>query len=80
MKDIAEFVLKSNLKEKSLCQLYNLILCVEGGIKPHTSEILKQVVYKLILDEEKEISLRVHKIAQLLGLFVDTDFIITMML
>ena len=32
LKDIEEFSLKVNLKEKSLNQLYNLIVCVEGKI------------------------------------------------
>ena len=56
MKDIDAFSLKVNLKEKSLCQLYNLIVCAESKIKPHCSEILKRVIYKLILDEEPEIA------------------------
>ena len=56
MKDIDAFSLKVNLKEKSLCQLYNLIVCAESRIKPHCSEILKRVIYKLILDEEPEIA------------------------
>ena len=29
LRDLSEFSLKINLKEKSLCQLYNLIVCVE---------------------------------------------------
>ena len=32
MKDLEEFSLKINLKEKSLNQLYNLIVCVEVKI------------------------------------------------
>lgn len=51
-KDLNEFALKVHLKEKSLCQLYTLIVCVEDGIKPHTERILKNIIYKLILDEE----------------------------
>ena len=43
LKDVNDFSLKLHLKEKTLCQLYNLIICVEGGdsIKPHTEKILK---------------------------------------
>lgn len=51
-KDINEFALKTHLKERSLCQLYSLIVCVEDGIKPYTEKILKTIVYKMILDEE----------------------------
>jgi hypothetical protein len=40
------------MQEKSLCQLYNVILCVEEDIKPHTEKILRNVVYKHILNEE----------------------------
>lgn len=79
-KDLNEFALKTYLKEKSLCQLYALIVCVEGAIKPHTEKLLKNVIYKLILDEEPEISRRVYKVAELLGLYVDTDFILPMMI
>ena len=56
LKDIDEFSLKTHLKEKCLNQLYNLIVCVEGQIKPHTEKILKQVIYKYILDEEPAIA------------------------
>lgn len=80
LKDISDFALKANLKEKSMCQLYNMILCVEDGIKPHTERILKQVVYKFILDEEPEIAQRAYKIAEVLGLYVETDYIIPMMI
>lgn len=80
IRDLNEFSLKSNLKEKSLCQLYNLIICVEGSIKPHCSEILKTVVYKNILDEEPPIAERAYKIAELLGLYVQTDFLLPMMI
>ena len=54
-KDAADFSLKTQLKEKCLCQLYNLIYCIEDGIKPYTEKILKHIIYKLILDEEIEI-------------------------
>lgn len=70
VRDLNEFSLKSNLKEKSLCQLYNLIICVESNIKPHCADILKNVIYKNILDEEPEIAQRSYKIAELLGLYV----------
>jgi hypothetical protein len=56
LSDIHVFDLKANLKSKSLSQLYSLIVCVENTIKPHAEKILRQVVYKLILDEEPEIS------------------------
>lgn len=79
MRDLNEFSLKNNLKEKSLCQLYNLIVCVEGEIKPHVAEILKTVVYKNILDEEPEIQQRTYKIAELLGLYVQTDYLLPLM-
>ena len=80
LKDINDFALKSHLKEKSLCQLYNLIICVEEDIKPHVEKILKNIVYKLILDEELEIAKRTYKLAEVLGLYVETDFIIPMMI
>ena len=70
MKDIQEFSLKKHLMEKSLCQLYNLIVCCEHKIKPHCADILKNIIYKLILDEEPEIAQRTYKIAELLGLYV----------
>jgi hypothetical protein len=76
LKDLDEFSLKINLKEKSLHQLYAAIVCVEGAIKPHVEKLLKSVVYKLILDEEPGISERSKKIAELLGLYVPTDFIL----
>lgn len=76
LKDIDDFSLKSHLKEKCLNQLYNLIVCVEGQIKPHTEKILKQVIYKYILDEEPAIAQRSLKICELLGLFVQTDFLL----
>ena len=52
MRDIEEYSLKINLKEKALAQLYNLIVCVEAKIQPYVEKILRQIVYKLILDEE----------------------------
>ena len=80
LRDLSEFSLKSNLKEKSLCQLYSMIICVEGKIKPHVCEILKTVVYKNILDEDPVISGRTYKIAELLGLYVQTDYLLPMMI
>lgn len=76
LKDIDDFSLKSHLKEKCLNQLYNLIICVESQIKPYTEKILKQIIYKHILDEEPTISQRSLKICELLGLFVQTDFLL----
>ena len=80
MKDIQSFDLKVNLKAKCLCQLYTLIVCVENGIKPHAEKILKSVVYKMILDEEPEVSTRSYKIAELLGLYVQADYLLPMMI
>lgn len=60
--------------------MYAAINCVEEDIKPHTEQILKQIVYKLILDDEPEIASRAHKIAVLLGLHVPTDFILPMII
>lgn len=80
MKDIQAFSLKKHLMEKSLSQLYNLIICCEHKIKPHCAEILKTIVYKLILDEEPEIAQRTYKIAELLGLYVQTDYLLPMMI
>ena len=79
-KDMNEFALKTHLKEKSLCQLYTLIVSVEAGIKPHAEKILTNSVYKLILEEEAEIARRTYKVAELLGLYVNTDFILPMMI
>ena len=76
MRDLDEFSLKPHLKEKSLNQLYNLIVCVEGKIKPHVERILTRIVYKDILDEEPGISSRVLKITELLGLYVPMDFML----
>ena len=64
------------MKEKCLNQLYNLVVCVENQIKPFTEKILKQVIYKYILDEEPAIAIRTLKICELLGLYVQTDFIL----
>ena len=80
MKDIGDFSLKKNLMEKSLSQLYSLIVCAENKIKPHCADILKNCIYKLILDEEPEIAERTYKIAELLGLYVQTDFLLPMMI
>jgi len=55
MKDVNDFSLKPNLQEKSLCQLYNVMLCVEQDIQNHAERILRQVIYKLILDDEPAI-------------------------
>jgi hypothetical protein len=66
--------------EKSLNQLYNLIVCCEHKIKPHCADILKNIIYKLILDEEPEIATRAYKIAELLGLYVQTDYLLPMMI
>jgi hypothetical protein len=38
-----------------------LIQLTEDGIKEHAGRILKEVVYKMILDEEKEIAQRVSR-------------------
>jgi hypothetical protein len=73
---LEEFSLKTHLKEKCLNQLYNLIVCVEAQIKPYTERILKQIIYKYILDEEPTIAHRSLKICELLGLYVQTDFIL----
>jgi hypothetical protein len=80
MKDVQDFSLKKHLMEKSLSQLYNLIVCCEHKIKPHCSDILKNVIYKLILDEEPEIASRSYKIAELIGLYVQTDYLLPMMI
>ena len=80
LKDINDFSLKLNLLEKSLCQLYNVMLCVEIAIQPHVEKILRQVIYKLILDDEPVIQQRTQKIAELLGLFVSTDYLLPMVL
>ena len=80
LKDIQDFSLKVNLKEKCLCQLYNLIICAEERIKPHANQILKDVIYKLILDEEPEIAQRTYKLAELLGLYVQTDYLLPLMI
>lgn len=63
LKDIEEFSLRIHLKEKALSQLYNTMVCVEGLIKPFAERILRQIVYKLILDEDNDIASRVLKIA-----------------
>ena len=55
-------------------------MCIESGIKPHAEKILKNIIYKMMLDEEPEIARRTYKVAELLGLYVDTDFILPMMI
>ena len=59
VKDISDYSLKQNLKEKCFHQLYNLVVCGEDRIKEHASSILK-LVYRHIRDEEKEIAQRVR--------------------
>ena len=49
-------------------------------VQPHTEQILKQIVYKLILDDEADIANRAHSIAVLLGLYVPTDYILPMII
>lgn len=58
---------------------------MEGeGIKPYTEKILKSIVYRMILEEgtngESAIAYRTARIAELLGLFVDCEFLIPMMI
>lgn len=55
-----------------------MILCVEEDIKPHTEKVLRNIIYKNILDEEPAIANRTLKIAELLGLYVPTDYILSM--
>lgn len=57
-----------------------MIPCVEDEIKPYAEKILKSVIYKLILDEEPEVSTRSLKIAELLGLYVQADYLLPMMI
>lgn len=78
MRDLDEYSLKINLKEKALNQLYNLIVCVEAKIQPYVEKILRQIVYKMILDEEPQIAHRVHKITELLGLYIPTEYLVPM--
>lgn len=78
MRDIDTYSLKNHLKQKSLEQLYNLALCAEGDLKPHCDKLLKNVVYKLILDEEPEIAKRSLRLCELLGLHIETDYLIPM--
>ena len=80
LKDLEDYSLKQNLKEKALNQLYNLIVCVENKVQPFTEKILRQVVYKLILDEESTIAHRTLKITELLGLYIPTEYLIPMIL
>ena len=44
------------------------------------NQILKDVIYKLILDEEPEIAQRTYKLAELLGLYVQTDYLLPLMI
>jgi hypothetical protein len=78
LKNLEEFSLKIHLKQKTLEQLYSAIVCVEDDIKPHVEKILKSIIYKLVLDEEPEIANRTLKIAELLGLYIPTDYILPM--
>jgi hypothetical protein len=55
IKDMEDYCLKNNLRERTLCQIYNLILCVEGKIENQAEKILR-MIYKNILDEDKDIS------------------------
>ena len=55
-----------------------MIVCVEAKIQPYVEKILRQVVYKLILDEEAEIAHRVLKITELLGLYIPAEYLIPM--
>lgn len=57
-----------------------MILCVEESIKPFADKVIRNVVYKLILDDEPAIAQRTFKIAELIGLFVPTDFVLPMVL
>ena len=41
---------------------------------------MKEVVYKLILDEDPDIATRAYKIAELMGFYVQTDFLLPMMI
>jgi len=56
---MATYSLKDNLREKCYDQLYNLVVCCESEIKPHTESILKQL-YKAILDQNPVIKERVN--------------------
>ena len=57
-----------------------MIVCAENAIKSHCPEILKSVIYKLILDEEPEIAERAYKIAELLGYFVPTEYLLPLII
>jgi len=85
LKDLSDFSLKTNLKEKCLSQLYALIVCLDGeGLQEHTEKLLKNIIYKNILEEgnngESEIGRRTYKIAELLGFYLDCAFLLPMML
>lgn len=60
--------------------MYNIIVCAEDKVKPHCDQILRTVIYKDILDEEPEIAERTYKIAELLGFYVQTDYLLPMMI
>jgi len=57
-----------------------LIVCAEGNIKPHVNQILRDIIYKFILDEEPDIAQRTYKIAELLGLYVQADYLLPLMI
>lgn len=80
LSDLEEFSLKTHLKMKSLNQLYTMMALIEDKVKPYTEKILKQVVYKLIIDEEEEIRDRASKVAELLGLYIPTDYLLPLII
>ena len=53
-------------------------MCVEDKVKPYAEKILRQVCYKLILDEETTVAHRVLKITELLGLYIETEYLVPM--
>jgi hypothetical protein len=79
MKDINTFSLKQNLKMKAFQQLYTLIVCAESKVQDLSEKILK-LLFKFILDEDPEVSFRCLKIAQLLGFYIDADYLIPLIL
>ena len=42
--------------------------------------ILRDVIYKNILDEDPDVAARTYKVAELLGLYVRTDFLLPMII
>ena len=60
--------------------MYSLIVCIEDKVKPYTEKILRQVVYKLILDEEEAIRNRAMKVAELLGLYLPVEYLLPMII